>query len=118
MENRAATLMAKMAKYRLFVIFWHGKGLDLSDLLADHLDYMIEVEKAGRLFASGPLGDRGKGGGMTIVRADSVEQAEAIARGDPFARNGLRSYTIEPWTVMEGSVTVSVSLSDGSMSFT
>ena len=118
MDPRAAELMAKMAHLRLFVIFWRGGGNDLSAHLAEHLDYMIAVEKTGRLFASGPLGERSRSDGMTIVRADSAEQAAEIAAADPFVRAGLRSYTVEPWTVMEGRITVSVDLSDRSMSVT
>lgn len=117
MDPRAAALMAKMARYRLFVIFWQGHGRDLSGHLADHLAYMIEVEKSGRLFASGPLGEGARGDGMTVVRAPSPEEAEALAKEDPFVRAGLRTYTIEPWLLMEGRVTVSVDLSDSSMSF-
>lgn len=116
MDPRAASLMDKMAKLRLFVIFWKGEGSDLSEHLADHLDYMIGVEKDGRLFASGPVGDRARGDGMTVVRVASAEEAESVAAGDPFVRAGLRTYRIEPWTLMEGRMTVSVSLSDCTMS--
>ena len=118
MDPRAAELMSKMAQLRLFVIFWRGGGNDLSAHLADHLDYMIAIEKAGRLFASGPLGERRHSDGMTIVRADSADQAAEIAAADPFVRAGLRSYTVEPWTVMEGRMSVSVNFSDRSMSVT
>ncbi len=116
MDPRASSLMDKMAKVRLFVIFWTGDGRDLSAHLADHLEYMIAVEKDGRLFASGPLGERSRGNGMTVVRADSAAEAEAIAAGDPFVKAGLRTYTVEPWILMEGRLSVSVSLSDCSMS--
>lgn len=118
MDPRAAELMAKMAQLRLFVIFWRGGGNDLSAHLAAHLDYMIAVEKTGRLFASGPLGEQSRSDGMTIVRADSAEQAAEIAAADPFVRAGLRSFTVEPWTVMEGRVSVSIDFSDRSMSIT
>lgn len=115
MDDRAAELLSKMAQWRLFVIFWHGGGRDLSSHLTQHLEYMIGVEKTGRLFASGPLGERSRGDGMTIVRAESAEQAQEIAAADPFVGAGLRSYTIEPWVVMEGRMTVAVDLSDRSM---
>ena len=113
-DPRAAALMAKMEKVQFFVILWQGHGNDLSGHLADHLTYLIEVEKSGRLFASGPLGDRARGDGMTVLRAASVAEAEAVAKDDPFVRAGLRSYTIEPWVLNEGRVTVAIDLSDGS----
>jgi uncharacterized protein YciI len=113
--TRVDDLVSKMLAYQLYVIFWHGKGLDIVPKLAEHLEYLIDVEKAGKLFASGPLGPREKKNGMTIVRANSLEEAEEIARNEPFCKAGLRDFTIEPWTIMEGSITVSVNYSDGSM---
>lgn len=113
--ERAAKLQEKMLAYQLFVIFWQGKGKDLMPLLAEHLDYMIELERSGKLFASGPLGLREMRNGMTVLRAETIEEARAIALADPFVKADLRGFTVEPWTIMEGSITVSVSYSDGSM---
>lgn len=113
MDERAAALLAKMAQLPLFVIFWRGEGRDLSTHLADHLEYMIAVERSGRLFASGPLGERSRSDGMTVVRASSREEAEGMAADDPFVKAGLRTYTIESWTVMEGRLTLSIDLSNG-----
>jgi hypothetical protein len=103
-----------MLRLRLFVIFSYGKGLDLKPYLADHLAYMIELERRGALFASGPFGDGTPGDGMTIVRAASEVEAREIALADPFVVNGIRTFTIQAWTVMEGSLNVTVSFSDRS----
>lgn len=115
MSATAQDLIGEMLGYELYVIFWHGKGLDIAPLLAEHLHYLIAVEKAGHLFASGPLGPRDKKDGMTIVRAKSRAEAEEIASNEPFYKAGLRDYSIEPWTIMEGSITVSVHYSDQSV---
>lgn len=108
--------LAKMLNYRLFVIFWHGKGQDLMPHLAEHLDYLIALERAGKIFGSGPLGPREKGGGMTIVRATDEAEARQLAMGDPFAVRGIRDFTIEPWVIMEGSINIQVNYSDMSVS--
>ena len=113
-ELRIAELTKGMLRLKLFVIFSHGKGLDLKPYLADHLGYMIELERQGKLFASGPFGDGTRGDGMTIVRAANDEEAREIALRDPFVVNGIRTFTIQPWTVMEGSLSVTVSFSDRS----
>jgi uncharacterized protein YciI len=113
-ELKIAELTRDMLRLKLFVIFWRGKGLDLKPHLAEHLQYMIDVERMGKLFASGPLGDPTRGDGMTIVRAASEEEANEIARRDPFIVNGIRTYTIQSWMIMEGSVNVTVSFSDKS----
>ena len=113
--ERIATVTGKMLNYRLYVVFSHGKGLDMKPHLLEHLDYMVSIEKAGKLFASGPMGEQGSGNGMTILRVADEAEAREIASNDPFIRNNLREFTIEPWTIMEGSVNISVQFSDGSM---
>jgi hypothetical protein len=113
-ERRIAELTKGMLRLKLFVIFSSGKGLDLKPYLADHLTYMIELERRGVLFASGPFGDGTRGDGMTIVRAASEAEAREIALADPFVTNGIRTFTIQAWTVMEGSLNVTVNFSDRS----
>jgi len=113
-ERRIAELTKGMLRLKLYVIFSSGKGLDLKPHLADHLAYMIELERRGVLFASGPFGDGTRGDGMTIVRAASEAEAREIALADPFVVNGIRTFTIQAWTVMEGSLNVTVGFSDRS----
>jgi uncharacterized protein YciI len=111
-QMKIAELTKGMLKLKLFVIFSQGKGLDVTPYLADHLEYMIALERQGKLFASGPLGDPSKADGMTIVRAASEEEAQQLALRDPFVVNGIRTFKIVPWTVMEGSLSVTVNFSD------
>lgn len=111
-ELKIAELTKGMLKLKLFVIFSQGKGLDLKLYLAEHLQYMIDIERQGKLFASGPLGDPTRGDGMTIVRAANEAEARDIAMRDPFVVNGIRTFTLQPWTVMEGSLSVTVNFSD------
>ena len=113
-ELKIAELTRGMLRLKLFVIFSFGKGLDLRPYLAEHLGYMIALERAGKLFASGPFGDGTKGDGMTIIRAADAEEARAVALRDPFVVNGIRTFKIEAWTVMEGSLNVTVNFSDRS----
>ena len=113
-ELKIAELTKGMLRLKLFVIFSYGKGLDLKPYLAEHLTYMIGLEREGKLFASGPFGDGTKGDGMTIVRAADDAEARSIAMQDPFVVNGIRTFTIQSWTAMEGSLTVTVNFSDRS----
>ena len=115
-ETQIAAMLKGMLNLKLYVIFSSGKGLNLKPYLADHLKYMIELERKGMLFASGPFGNPSRGDGMTVVRAKSIEEAREIANHDPFVINGIRTFTIEPWTVMEGSLSFTVNFSDRSSS--
>lgn len=111
-QIKIAELLKGMLRLKLFVIFSQGKGLDVMPYLAQHLQYMIELEREGKLFASGPLGDPSKADGMTIVRAGDEEEARGMALRDPFVVNGIRTFKIVPWTVMEGSLNVTLNFSD------
>lgn len=94
---------------------------DFQPFLKDHLLYLIGLEKAGILFASGPLKDRSgtmNGAGITIVRAESFEAAEKIAANDPFVKAGLRKGTVHKWTVNEGRIAISLDLSDRTVTLT
>jgi uncharacterized protein len=90
---------------------------ELLPLLPDHLHFMIDLEKRGILFASGPFltgKDVPPGSGMTILRAGSFEEAEAIAREDPLNKSGMRTFEVRTWQLNEGSFTVTVNYSDRS----
>lgn len=115
-DPKTAALLRGMLNLKLFVIFSAGKGLDLTPYLADHLEYMIDLERKGKLFASGPIGNPTNADGMTVVRARDLDEAHEIARREPFVANGIRTYRIEPWTVMEGSLSFRVNFSDQSSS--
>jgi uncharacterized protein len=86
--------------------------------IKEHLAYQRMLEDTGVMFAAGPVADDGgvtwSGEGMVVVRADSLEQAEAIAAADPMHAAGARSYRVRPWIVNEGTLTVKVGFASGS----
>ena len=86
----------------------------IAGLLPEHLDHQVRLEKAGIMFAAGPLAnsDGTPAGGLIVIRAKDFAEAKAIADSDPFHRNGLRSYTLRRWTVNEGSYGLRVNYSD------
>lgn len=116
--ERAAAILERSLRKELFVIESHCivEPDRLTPHLADHLVYMIELERQGSLFASGPFTDEAghrAGHGMTIVRAHSFDAARMIAEADPFFINRLRTFEVKHWTVVEGRITVSVDISSG-----
>lgn len=117
-SSRLQELLMPMICRDFQVVLWHANGKELQPHLVAHLEYMIALEEEGVLFASGPLGERGKGDGLTILRVDSEAEARAIAEKDPFVVAGIRDFTILPWTLMEGSLRVDVRFSKQSMKFT
>ncbi|PDT82003.1 YciI-like protein [Sinorhizobium sp. BJ1] len=63
------------------------------DTRPDHVAYLNELNAKGILRIAGPfLGEDGKPtGSLVIVKADTIEEAKAIAEADPYAKAGLFS---------------------------
>jgi uncharacterized protein len=119
-DARAAALMQKMLRKKLYVLISTPRVAPdaLKPLLASHLDYMIGLERRGLLFASGPFTDPDgapSGHGLTILRVKDAAEARAIAEAEPFFKNGLRSFELKEWTVMEGTLGLRINLSDRSV---
>ena len=68
--------------------------------------------------AAGPMADMNgetwSGDGMVVIRAESLEDAKAIAAADPMHATGARKYMVRPWIVNEGTMTVKVGFASGS----
>ncbi len=96
-----------------------GAGTDQAAIDAhveDHLAWVLGLEQADMLLASGPLlsgPEVGPGSGVTILRAPDEEAARRIAAADPFVRAGLRTFEVYRWRLNEGCVSVRVSLGTG-----
>ena len=58
----------------------------------------------------------GSGDGMTILRVETEEEARAIANADPLVTKVGRTFSLHPWTVNEGQITVTVSFSQMALS--
>ncbi|MGC1233777.1 MAG: YciI family protein, partial [Xanthobacteraceae bacterium] len=110
-DARAAELMGKMLRKKLYVLISTPlvPPQKLKPLLATHLDYMVDLEKRGVLFASGPLTEPDgapSGHGLTVLRVNDAAEARRIAQAEPFFAQGLRSFELKEWTVMEGMLGV------------
>ncbi len=64
-------------------------------LVRKHVAYLKQLDSQGRLVLCGPFQDHK--GGMVIVRADSPEEAKAIAETDPFVREGAETCEVRAW---------------------
>ena len=117
---RAQQMAAKMLGKQLYVIHTIpvAPREKIAELLPQHLEHQVRLEKSGVMFAAGPLAneDGTPGGGLIVIRADSFAAARAIADTDPLHKAGLRTYTLRRWTVNEGSYSLTINYSDQSVS--
>jgi uncharacterized protein YciI len=88
----------------------------LNEVTPAHLAHQVRMEQEGHMVAAGPLLSEDSqsfdGTGMFILRAPSISEARKLCEIDPMHVSGARTYTIRPWMVNEGGVTVRVSFSD------
>lgn len=64
-----------------------------------HLDYLDKLYKENKVVMAGPFTD--KKGGMVIYRADSPEEAQALAEADPVVVEGARTLELREWNALQ-----------------
>lgn len=96
-----------------------GAPEDVKANLGDHLAYQQTMERAGKLAFAGPVSDESgelmQGNGLIIYRAASMEEARELADNDPMHQSGARTYILRRWLINEGSISLNVGLSTGSV---
>lgn len=108
-------LKSRMIKKILYVM--NREIIDPSKLqpaMLDHYRWIIDLEKADKVFASGPLFDEDgvQGVGMTIFRADGFDEAVSLAASDPFCIAGAAIFTLHRWQINEGRIRATFDMSD------
>lgn len=117
-----ASLLQPMLKLRLYAaISKTEKPMEeILPFVPDHLSYMMQLEKEGILFASGPFIEPGilVGAGLTILRAENRLQAKSYLDEEPLVKRGMRSYQLFEWELREGCMNVKLDFSTGKYQFT
>ena len=108
-----------MLQKQLFVVFTtptDGMG-PVMDNIEEHLKFQVSLEQRGIMLGAGPFWADDEhtwnGEGMVIIRADSLDHAREIAAADPMHSSGARSFTVRPWLLNEGRITIQVDFSTG-----
>jgi hypothetical protein len=103
---------------RLFMVFteFTDQEGDKTEARAAHFEYLAKLEEDGKIFAAGPLHsekDEVTGNSLIAVRADSIEEARALAEADPYFQSGFRSFTVRPWKINEGGFDLKIRFAAG-----
>lgn len=106
---KASSAMLQKQLYAIFTSPVAGIGPVLETIEA-HLAFQVALEADGVLYAAGPMWtddeQSWEGEGLVVVRAGSRAEAIAIAERDPMHTSGARRFTVRPWMINEGSITV------------
>jgi uncharacterized protein YciI len=105
----AGLLGTRHPEHQLYVVFlrptvpFDRHSDSGAELLRQHFLYWWELEEQGKLIGAGPF-DLGtpEECGMAILMADSFEEAETLARNEPFHQKGLRHNEVHHWQLNEG----------------
>lgn len=109
-----------MLQKQLYVVFTTPAGGlgPVMENIEEHLKFQMSLEERGIMFGAGPFwtdDEKNWGGeGMVIIRAANLAEARKIAESDPMHSSGARTFTVRPWLLNEGTVTVKLRYSDGS----
>ncbi len=77
--------------YAIMMKMKEGKTFD-QGVVQRHVEHLRSLDDNGRLVICGPFKD-GKGG-MVVLRAQSQEEAEGMAKQDPFIAEGFEDYEV------------------------
>lgn len=113
--------MLRLQLYAVFTTPANGLGPVMANI-EEHLKFQIQLEADGIMLGAGPFWKDDEqtwgGEGMVIIRADSLAHAKEIAEKDPMHSSGARTFTVRPWLLNEGGLSVKVRFSDGSREIT
>ncbi|EAU0154374.1 TPA: hypothetical protein SMN98_002658 [Pseudomonas aeruginosa] len=81
----------------------HPDGDRWGQYVVEHVLYLKKLIAQGRLLASGPLKGTALRAGFLILKADSLQEAQALIAADPFTREDLIcGLSIEQWDPLFG----------------
>jgi hypothetical protein len=60
-----------------------------------HLDFLRKMSAEGKIHLKGRFTDGS--GGLTVFRAESLEEARKIAESDPYVSGGVRRLELHEW---------------------
>jgi uncharacterized protein YciI len=73
-------------------------------LQADHLAYMDEQSKQGKLVVAGPIMVQGPRRGIIVYRVATMEEAKQRAEADPAVKAGRLAVELFQWQVAQGAL--------------
>ena len=119
-DEKVQQLLKPMLKKHLFVVISKAIGTqeEMRPHFQEHLQYMNQLEAEGRLFASGPFPQEGiiVGDGLTILYAQSFDEAESLIKAEPLTKLGLRRYELRLWELREGRMNITLNASTSTYS--
>jgi uncharacterized protein YciI len=68
-------------------------------VLPRHIEYLERLDQQGKIFGRGPFSDGS--GGMVVYIADTLEEAQFMAKNDPHVVEQVRWLELKEWRVWQ-----------------
>lgn len=84
-----------------FVYLMQNQKTLNQEIIAHHVEHLKELDRQGKLVLCGPFSDYP--GGMVILNAVDLEEADRIAQADPFIATGYKTYELRTIELADAS---------------
>ena len=80
------------------------KTAETEKLQAAHMANINAMAATGKLVIAGPFENAGNYAGVFVFKVGSLDEAKALAEGDPAVKAGRLTVDVHPWMVPQGSL--------------
>jgi uncharacterized protein YciI len=80
------------------------KTPETEKLQAAHMANISAMAATGKLVIAGPFENAGNYAGVFVFKVGSLDEAKALAEGDPAVKAGRLTVDVHPWMVPQGSL--------------
>ncbi|MGB2664538.1 MAG: YciI family protein [Candidatus Acidiferrum sp.] len=98
-DSLAAYIPKNIKPYYLDILMLKDKAdttMRETEWMQKHLAYIRSQVEAGKFVLVGPLAEQNRIRGIAIIKADSLEEAQRIANGDPLVQSGYLIVEVHP----------------------
>jgi len=98
-DSLAAYIPKNIKPYYLDILMLKDKAdiaMPEAEQMHKHLAYIRSQVEAGKFALVGPLAEQDRIRGIAIIKADSLEEAQRIANGDPLVQSGHLIVEVHP----------------------
>ena len=80
------------------------KTPETEKLQAAHMANIVAMAGTGKLVIAGPFENAGNYAGVFVFKVSSLDEAKALADGDPAVKAGRLTVDVHPWMIPQGSL--------------
>ena len=84
--------------------YWEQDSATKGKLIHEHINYILNLRKAGKIITGGAFTDKAAWIGFEIYDCKTKEEVIKLTEADPMVLSKIFSYEIHPWMTIKGEV--------------